>query len=214
MGTHNKKQAHKLVIIILFIGLFFVGSSRILNGEEIYISHDPKDGPLPGFSFIYDTVENNALAKLRDNDSKIITIREAALFHRMIMDRCFHAYQTFDPLEEKRELHSRSPLREVRPRSLVVEGDSGVTSSLYWDIVSPKKFVIFNFWISTKRTNRSMLDVTIEGRKLFINISHVTENQSVDKKLPELDNKSVREFLSPLKSKASKEDTKKQPRGR
>ena len=186
-------------LVLCFVYLLFNEHSYLLAHDK-YLLWDPANGPLPPLSEIYDTVENRALAKQRREDPGQISIRQVTVFHKMFLDRCMKK------LPAKVKLQYDGIVRETRPIEEGIDGDDGIMQSLSWDVID--SISLFSFSLSTERSNSSIVELKIDNEVLFVNIDHVVDGQSVNKKLKQLNDRSIREIFDLLKSKTKKEQSK------
>jgi hypothetical protein len=131
--------------------------------------------------------DRERLTKQYEADTRRITIRQISLFH----------YRFLEAIDRCAETVSAQ-----------------YCGILYWGTAHPKQKVednlgdvlgwhvfkdgvgIFSLWISTQRTAETVAKCAIEGQVFFVNVTSVSNNRSVDDRMPELGGHSVREVLA------------------
>src|SRR4029078_10828932 len=67
---------------------------------------------------------------------------------------------------------------------------------LQWDVQDD--FILFSVLITTKRLPNSLAKCTVAGREIYVNVGLVDGDRGVDRKLPELGSKTIRDILTKL----------------
>lgn len=129
------------------------------------------------------------LFRVYQQQEQEITLMKATLFHELLLERCT------DVLPDSVQIQYGGPLHsESQRRGQVVHQPP--PDVLDWNIYHSK--VIFSVWISTIRTKKTVVKCKVQDEDLFVNVTFVDEGRSVDAKLEELGDKSVKEILAEL----------------
>jgi hypothetical protein len=147
-----------------------------------------------------------ARTKLESEDERRITIRQANLFHYRFIDNCM------EPLPDDIILQYQGILTDNGVKQgQRIEGSIGWP--LGWQLLTEKDGeigLVYTFWISTERIKQTIAKCQIEGKVIYVNADSNENNRTLDDKLPELGNRSVREVLLKIeKTHPGSEGTKK-----
>lgn len=144
------------------------------------------------------TPEESQLVNDQMAAAREVSVLQANIIHARFLDRCL------EPLPEGVALGYGGMLcREGSRTGQRIVGSFG--SPVEWDV--HKNIAVFSFWVSTRRTKDTLATCSIEGKDIFVNVSFVDENRSVDAKLPELGGRSVREVVSAIERPSAEEKT-------
>jgi hypothetical protein len=132
------------------------------------------------------------------DDQGRVTIRQANLLHRHFLQ------EVYEPLRRPMAigadlatyglmLHYEGLLTQVNKSELRIPNDVG--SPLEW-LVARDGRGVFRITVTTVKTKFTLAKCSIEGREFYANVLWVTDFHTVDDKLRELDNQSVRVILA------------------
>lgn len=129
-------------------------------------------------------------------DSRLISIWEVNEIHRRFVSRCMKDL----PQEVTVQYIGRLGTDNGRLKVKVLEETESQATGLplSWDVV--RDVVVFQFWISTKRTTETVAQCQIDGRPLHVNVSFVDENRDVQAPITALGGASVKGVLQKLAS--------------
>ena len=149
--------------------------------------------------------------KQLDADERRVTIRQANLFHRHLIDvlideSIFASVRPPYPPPLQVRYHGSLATEGVYDidgiiEKLTLEGSIG--GPLSWSI-GAGGLGIFDVDLTTAKTKFSLAKCSIEGQEFYANVMSVVDLHSVDDKLPQLGGKSVREVLAKIEQPLAK----------
>lgn len=134
---------------------------------------------------------------LQGKSMREITIREANLFHKQFVETCMENL----PREITLQYIGNLGADNGRHKQRILTDE--VTAVLHWNVQDHS--VRFSFWISTMETKDTLARCSIEKPDIFVNVDFVDGDRSVNQKLPELGNQSVKDVLYYLNLPRAKE---------
>ncbi len=126
-------------------------------------------------------------------DTERITVRQANQFHRRFVDHVLGDLPKGLTFRYGGTLGR--PERSGPQLGLLSIGEIG--SPLRWDLVSGTRQVL-TLWISTQLTAQTVVEITIEKERLFVNVEDIAAGRDPDAPAPELGGCTVREALQKL----------------
>jgi len=183
-----KKYFGISLIAVLAAGLtgyFFSPSSGAIEQGVRFLSEEVDEEGIP---------VSQAVIDARLKTARSLTIYEINVFHARFIDECMEGLE----LDEKILLkyHGMLNKRGADREKLQVVEPRDFAGSVCWTVT--KDGVLFRFWISLEKQSDTVTDCKIGDRVVYVNVEFVNRLRTVEEKLPELGNRSIKELLGAL----------------
>ncbi len=141
------------------------------------------------------------LERVRDDAQRHISVLTLNLFHERVVDQCM------GEMPEGTKLQYCGIAAIDKGQRRTGYKNSGDVSTVDWHVGN--WLAAFRFWISREKTSQTVVKVRVNDEDIYVNVNFVDENRSIDAKLPQLGNRSVRDVLKLLEDEPLKKETRK-----